>query len=57
MVFVVDRGTGTCISESLSFPLSVSFDFCSIFTHVSWGMDSGPVSGPVPQRHSLTPSQ
>jgi hypothetical protein len=25
--------------------------------HVYWGMDNGPVSGPVPQRHSLTPPQ
>jgi hypothetical protein len=45
-------------SESFCFPLSILFHRCSIFTHVSsGGWTKGPFWGPVPQKHSLTPSQ
>jgi hypothetical protein len=40
-------GTGTGFSESFGFPLSISFHRCSIFTRIFWGMDIGPVRGPV----------
>jgi hypothetical protein len=40
-------------SESLRFPLSLSFHHCSIFTHVSsGGQTMGPLVAAVPQRHS-----
>jgi hypothetical protein len=43
-------------SEPFSFPLSVSFHRCSIFTHVSsGGWTKGPLEAqfPVPQRHCI----
>jgi hypothetical protein len=48
-------------SESFGVPQSISYHCCSIFTHTIWGIDNGPVNGPVSQipmfrKNILSPS-
>jgi hypothetical protein len=51
-------GTGAGLSPSPSvFPCQYRSMLLHIHSCIMSGIDKGPVSGPVPQRHSLTPSQ
>lgn len=57
--FIVEKVTlNQVFSESFGFPLSILFQSCSIFIHVSCtGRTKGPLAAAVSQRHSLTPLQ
>jgi hypothetical protein len=57
--FLVEKVTlNQVFSESFGFPLSILFQSCSIFIHVSCARwTKGPLAAAVSQRHSLTPLQ
>jgi hypothetical protein len=59
MGFVVEQVTlGQVFLQVLQFsPVSIIPQMLHVHSHTIWGLDNWPVSGPFPQRHSLTPLQ